>query len=780
MTAAITTLTIKDGAGADRTVQAVDLSGTGAGPFSFLHGLVDASGLPISSANSLPVSGGAAVGTSPTQPPILTSGTDPAGLKRTHRTDGAGNLAVQNAPLRLRDQFETNTIGTNWMVTADPSDLVFYDGNALGAAYLVVSKDPMAAGTDTIIESIASWGATFRAGFGLSMSQRVVGQIAAVEMISTDAPLAAVADATIASIQQATTTLTVTTTAAHGLKPGDRVSISGVTANNALNYPQLVVATVPNTTQFTATAYPGGTIPSLTVGPYTTGSVRRFDHVGAAQDGTAMIFEGGSATSATYAVRGGGISAMPSGTVSGSQLVSAASSASVQLLAATALYTFTPTSQFELIQQLELVSWMDISVDSFGSTFTPRHKRAQIVPDPAKTYKLRFRHTNTPSLARPVAGIVAAVKTGTTTATVTTDRAHGLATGETVTLYGSRDTANFANVTTATAVTVVDATHFTVTWGAAVTATAYGGVVCRAGGGQVQAGVATQVAQSVSTNAAGIATLVGSAAWSGPVIGDTVSLYGLRSATDGSSLGLDGVYRVRDVAGTTTMVLEPIGSTSIVANLASTNCGGAVIKRTDLRIHFTRVAEINRLVTESIGGMTRSDSTAAAPVIAIGTTAVQGGYPDQSTSNPNGLPAMVATLSAPPTAGTTGRRSTMQGDLAARPVMRPIGMPQANVYGRAALTTTAETQLLAATAANRWELDNVVIANRDTVSHTVDIRDALAGTVRWSVVVPAGTTQAMSLDGAPSSAANAAVTVALRETATTAVEVAVNAYLTTA
>ena len=441
-----------------------------------------------------------------------------------------------------------------------------------------------------------------------------------------------------------------------------------------------------------------------------------------------------------------------------------------------------PTTQYELVQQLESCEWIDAAVDTSSGLFSTRSKRTQVVPDPTKTYRLRFRHTNSPSLARPVAAIVAAAKTGTTTATVTTDCPHGLTTGETVTLYGVRDTTNFANLAAATTVTVVDATHFTVTWGSAVTATAYGGVVCRAGGGQVQAGVATQVAQSASTNAAGILTLVGSAAWSGSVIGDTVSLYGLRSAADGSSLGLDGAWRVRDGVGTTALVLEPIGSTAVEANLVSTNCGGAVIKRTDLRIHFVRVAEINRLVTESIGGMNRAGNAAAAPVYLAGgsTLQINGPYAEQASTNGYGLPAMLQTLSAQPTAGTTGRRSTIQGDLAARPVMRPIGMPQANAYGRAVLTTTTETTLLSATASNRWELDNVVIANRDGVAHTVDIRDALAGTVRWSIVVPAGTTQTLSLDGAPSSAANAAVTVALRETATTAVEVAVNAYLTTA
>lgn len=781
MTAQITTLTIKDGAGADRTVQAVDLSGTGAGPWSFLHGLVDRAGNPYGPTNPLVIAGSAAVGSAPTNPPLAVSGIDPAGLKRHLRTDVSGNLAVQNAPLKLRDQFETDMIGSNWTVTADPSDLVFYDGNALGAGYLVISKDPMAVGTETVVESIPTFAAPFRAGFGVSLSQRIVGQPCAIEVVSTDAAIAAVADATIASISQATTTLTVTTTAAHGLRPGDRVSIDGVVAANALNYPQLVVATVPSTTQFTASAYPGGTIPSLTAGPYTTGTVRRLDHLGRAADGSALVFEGASTTTATLAARTGGTpGAVTSGTVDGNQLTAVLSSASVQALVAAGVYAFAPTTLYELVQQAEAVEWLNIASDVSNSTLTPIFNRNQIVPDPSKRYRVRYRAANTPALARPVAGIVSAVKSGTTTATITTDRAHGLATGETVTLYGIRDTANFANLTSATAVTVVDATHFTIPLGSAATATSYGGVVCRAGGGRVQGGIASMVVQSAATDAAGRLTLVGSAAWSGPVIGDTVSLYGLRSAADGSSLGLDGVWRVADGVGTTSLVLEPIGATVAPANLASVNCGGAAIKRTDMRLHFVRVAEITRLVTETMGGMARNDMSKAQQVFTVGTGTMQGAQGEQASTNYNGIPAMVATYDTQPTAGTNGRRSTIQGDRAARPVVRPLGMPQANAYGRASLTTTSETQLLAATASNRWELDNVVVANRDTVAHTVDVRDALAGTVRWSLVVPAGVTCHLPLRGAPATAANAAVTAALREAATTAVEVSVNAYQTTA
>jgi len=740
MTAQITTLSIKDGAGTDRAVQAVDLSGTGAGPWSFLHGLADASGSPISSANP---------------------------------------LAVHNSPLRLRDNFEGTLAG--WTVTAGSGDIVQIDGNALGASYLVVSKDPGAAGTDTILESVATFAAPYRAGFGASMSQRVLGQMAAIEVVSTDAPLLPIADVAIASISQAATVVSVTTATAHGFKPGDRVAISGVTANNALNYPQLVVNTVPGATQFTAYAYPGGTIPSLTVGPYTTGTVRRFDHLGYAPDGSSLIFEGATATLGTFAVRAGGVGAMVSGTANGSQLATVATTVSAQLLASTALYTFAPSSLYELFHQLEAIEWCSSGIDNQSSPLSVVHKRTQTVPDPTKTYRVRIRHTNSPSLPRPVAAIVSAVKTGSTVATITTATPHGLATGETVNIYGCRDATNFANLGVAGTITVTDATHFTVSFGTAVTATTYGGVVCRAGGGQVQAGApGTTVVQSASSDASGVVTVVGSATWSGPVIGDYVNLYGLRSAVDGSSLGLDGAYRIRDGIGGATLTLEPIGSTTPALSVASTNCGGALIKRTDLRVHFTRVAEVTRVVTESAGGTARSDVAAGTPVYPVGTAYVQGGQADQATTNSQGIPAQVQTLSAPPTAGTTGRRSTVQGDLAARPVVRPLGMPQANAFGRATLTTTSETTLLAATAAQRWEIDNVVIANRDSAAHTVDIRDATAGTVRWTAIVASGATLHLPLRGAPSTAVNAAVTATLREAATTGVEVSVNAYATTA
>ena len=77
------------------------------------------------------------------------------------------------------------------------------------------------------------------------------------------------------------------------------------------------------------------------------------------------------------------------------------------------------------------------------------------------------------------------------------------------------------------------------------------------------------------------------------LIGDYVNAVGVRNIVDGTSLALDGVYRVSNIV-TTSLELEPIGTTSIPTTLGSTNCGGAIIKRTDARMSFIRVFDYER------------------------------------------------------------------------------------------------------------------------------------------------------------------------------------------
>lgn len=60
--------------------------------------------------------------------------------------------------------------------------------------------------------------------------------------------------------------------------------------------------------------------------------------------------------------------------------------------------------------------------------------------------------------------------------------------------------------------------------------------------------------------------------------------------------------------------------------------------------------------------------------------------------------------------------------------------------GRAVITTTGETVIVAQVASNRHRLVGLTIANRDTVATTVDIRTANAGTIIRTYIVPAGQT----------------------------------------
>ena len=106
--------------------------------------------------------------------------------------------------------------------------------------------------------------------------------------------------------------------------------------------------------------------------------------------------------------------------------------------------------------------------------------------------------------------------------------------------------------------------------------------------------------------------LVGSANWAGLLIGDYVNVSGCRNNTNGATMGVDGVYRVANIA-TTTLTLEPIGSTVLPSPFGSTACGGAIIKRTDARISFVRMFDFLR---ERVEIMPRpsGDSSAAVPI----------------------------------------------------------------------------------------------------------------------------------------------------------------------
>ena len=656
-----------------------------------------------------------------------------------------GAVATSNITTRYRESFEVyqpNTVDSPWIQTLANGDIVRPEGNALSASYLVISKSPLFSGTETVIENVNRFGMPLEVCIGAHMSQRTLGQEFALELVSLDA-LPSIPDLEISSITQATTILTVVTTTPHGLVPGKRVGITGC-SNPLANYPSLVVATAPTPTSFTATAGPGGTIASQTItNPAgAKGFVYFRPALGYAKDGTSLIFENATATQASAYIRSDAGDSLPSGTAAGNHSATILSTASVQAINSTGAYAFQPTNEFRLALMADRVQWAAAPVDS-NAALTGFVNRTQVVPNNAKPYEFRIRAANNKALTVPSAQIVSAVKSGTTTATITTATDHGLVAGDVVVVYGIRDqaAASFPNLLTATAVaTAPTSTTFTIVIGTASTVTSYGGYVAKVQGGNLMSalGALTMAAQS-ATIAAGVLTLVGSAAWSGALIGDFVDLVGIRDNTTGASLGLDGAWRVRDIV-TTSLVLEFIGSGTMPTTLATTNCGGAVIKRTDLRISFLRVFDFERERVEFMPRPT-GDIANAVPVV------LQGGALTSGTVAAAGTVAVDAAIGNPVTAGLRASNANIAamsaagdsvgwlGTMVGVGIVKPFALPEAQFDNSLPLTSTTAVPIAAAAGAG---LKRHLVAGQaiNTGASAVDLIILDGATERWRLTLP--------------------------------------------
>lgn len=543
--------------------------------------------------------------------------------------NGGVNVVSQNITTKFREAFEVydpTSPDSPWIESKASGDIVTADGNAVAASYLVVSKSPWEAGSVTTIESKARFSMPFEASLGLHLSQRTLGQEFAVEFVD-DETIPEDSDLAISTMTHGNALLTITTTLPHGLVPGKRFQIRNC-LDNRFNYPALVVASIPAPNQFTATAGPGGNLGNITA-TATTGFVCPRPSLNYAANGTSMIFENITATNASFYIRSAEGDALPSGTVLGNHSATILTTASVQAVNAAFTYAFQPTDEYRLTMQSDRLQWSNVAVDAITQSSNIVN-RTQVCPDPNKTYKLRIRAANARELSRPVGKIISAVKSGSTTATITLDRPHGRIAGESVVVYGIRDqaAAAFPNITTAVVITAVPAPdQLQLAIGTGTANTSYGGYVAvPQGSNQMSAlGSLTVVAQSATLSTLPDSTrqlvLVGSGNWAGASIGDYVELIGVREAVAGADLGVDGAWKVANFA-TTSLTLVPVQpSMTLPADFASTNCGGGVIKRTDLRISFIRVFDFER---ERVEPMVRpsGDLASAFPVSIQGTATV--------------------------------------------------------------------------------------------------------------------------------------------------------------
>lgn len=534
---------------------------------------------------------------------------------------------ASNITTKFRDSFETFTPNEKWTQTLGSGDIVMVDGNAAASSYLVISKDPLSAGTETAIDSLLTFEMPTEMSFGASMSQRTLGQEFSFEVVDTGIPLADVPDLEISAITQTTTTLTVTTVNSHGLSVGKSIGIRAC-SNQLANYPALVVASIPAPNQITCTAGPGGTIASQTI--TNPAGVKGFvffrERLGRAQNGVSQIFESPTATTASLYIRSESGDVLPSGTVAGNHGVTVATTASVQLVNSAYQYAFAPTNEFRIVVQADRTQWSDAPIDSLAAS-TGRLLRTQVCPDPTDTYKLRIRATNNDSLTIPNAQVVSVAKSGTTTGTFTTDVPHDYTTGDLIVYYGSNDVAaaNFPALVAATAITVTGANTFTAVIGTGTTGTGFGGYVAKVQGGNLMSALGA-VAQSainatLTTLSDGTRQLVltGSANWAGVTIGDYANVVGCRTSL--VSLGVDGAWKVANVA-TTALTLVPATAAfaaTVPADFVLVTCGGAVIRRTDLRLSFVRLFDYERQRVEILQRPT-GDIAGAVPTVPQGGT----------------------------------------------------------------------------------------------------------------------------------------------------------------
>lgn len=643
----------------------------------------------------------------------------------------------------IRDGFE-RIDSDQWEIIQAPGDIIELGGNTAGSGYLKISKSTDQENTESVLLSKFIVSAPFRMGLGVSLSQRLNHQRFSVDFVGVDEhgevadnvpqpdPLA------ITAISQSATTATITTALPHGFVPGDRISIYGV-SDSRFNYGEVYVSSLSSIWTFYVQATPSTTISSVTAtGPANSGFVVKVDPVNGADNALGVFWEGGSPnvakvisrtakgplfnTADTFLGTNHTIAAVPNGQGFADSF--------------NAAYTY------DLRYKTEGVIVRTIPMDSLsgvGGTI----KRTQVIPEITRGYRVRIRAQNNQSTSRVVAEIITAVKTGTTTTTITTAAPHNLAMGDYIQIYGIRDQVNFVNLTAVTAVaSIVSPTQFTVVMGAAATATSYGGAVIKVNGSFTIA-PSSQVVQTISRQD-NLMTVVGNTTWAGFSIGETVDLWGIVDSTTGTQYPqYEGAYKVANIA-TTTLTLYSPG-----ANFAALNVGGAVVKRTDLRLHLFRMLDYQRTIVDiDAGNGNTSDSNESIPVVLANSVTVGGGQvshdsPISGSPMRIGARALTTNYGAVATGDTADLVSTLVGAL----IQKPFSIPEADwTFAVAApITAVADTVMTAAAGTGiRNYMTGLQMINTNAVATEVVVKDGT--TVIWRGYLPASMSQVVYLE----------------------------------
>lgn len=631
--------------------------------------------------------------------------------------------------------FFTEDLSNDWDVTTASGDIVEVAGNSGGANFLKISKNPLVNNTTTTLLSKFIINPPTRIQIGMSMSNRISGNKFSIIMcrVNDDGTLydqIPVADAVpVTTASQTTTTLTITTSTPHGFTPGDRIAIYG-TSDSRANYSDVIMETWITPYQFSATfdqtAY--ATLPSVSISA-TGGYVVKVDPLNNLVDSIGMIFEGTSATTLKTAARRGDKSYYQLNTTGQT------STATIRNNSLNYCNAIGNSVIWDIRWKNEGVIIKSYAPDSLSTNTNIR--RNQNAPTTDGSYKIMIVCSNNiGGLSRPIAKIASASKSGSTTATITTDVPHGLTTASYVRIYGIRDQTNFANLTSDTVVaSVINSTSFTIVIPTSATATSYGGYVLLVEGGHGGPVVANAV-QSLS-RVDGKLILVGTATWSGFGVGDTIQLVGVYD-TSGNDLGYDGAYVVERIS-TTTLYLASSG-----ADVGSVNCGGGAVIRTDFRLNFVKVTDYIRQVTEIDGGNgVLGDVNESIPVNIVNALTVSGLSGGQANHDAaiSGNPLRVAgrAITANYTGVATGDTADLITTTVGALVTIPNSIPQQKISASIVLTTASDTSLFAAAGSGIINyVTSLQVQNTSATATTFILKDST--TAKWTISLPASMT----------------------------------------
>lgn len=495
-----------------------------------------------------------------------------------------GKQLIGGAADKWRDSFETlDASKWDYVNGVSVKDLVTLAGNTTASGFVELNLNATSQKSASEIKGLRQFNPPYRFGFGASVSQRQFGEITIISVSEVDETGARVIaagetesffgpDLTINRISVTSNVAVVTFNAPHNLKFDDLVAVSNA-PDNRMN----VQARVTQVRSKFAVTIPL----TYTNGNYSlTATMNRIVLSKGSANCAGVAYMDNATANGVYFSRGQGspefLSAASSfGTSYTDALVPSAQPFAINLQ---------PRFNTEFVGTFDLQRWMAAPMDS--ATVGTMYKRTQAIPDPSKNYAVFVDVIALPNRAAPLE-IVSVVKTGTTTATVTTAQPHNLVTGAYVFGYGSRDQTSLPNLTTATSITVTGANTFTVVWGTAVTQTYYGGVIIPANGGYAVVGaINTAVTGTSWYNGrlyCGLTTTTGIA------MGDVVRLLGLKDTTGAARAGTSGRFRVVAInpniqeagiavgasttAGTPTLAMSETGAAPFGSTLTFTGAG---------------------------------------------------------------------------------------------------------------------------------------------------------------------------------------------------------------